>query len=143
MKLCFPCAGLGAALLLCSALAQPVKADENFSYYPSSTLDKRGMRALSYSLGAYEFKSGVTHYRLTGQVITSAYIQFLCQKATLERNPGFKVIRSTEVTLWLDDATSLLLTLEGLNTFGNRVQTYTNCFARIEGQDLLFKARPL
>ena len=141
MKNCFGWCAVAA--LLGSALAQPVKADENYSYYPSSTLDKRDMRAFSHSLGSYEFKSGVTRYRLSGQVITSAYIQFLCQRASLERNSGFKVIRFTDVTRWLDDALSMSVTLEGLNTYGNKIQVYENCYARIEGLNLLFKARPL
>ena len=129
--------------LLGSALAQPVRADENFSYYPSSTLDKRGMGVGIFGLGTYEFQSGVTRYRLKGHVITSAYIRFLYERASLERNAGFKVIRSTGVTRWLDDALSLTLTLEGLNAYGNKIQMYGNCYARIEGQDLLFKARPM
>lgn len=141
MKNCYVWCAVAA--LLGSALAQPVKADENFSYYPSSTLDKRDMRAWPFTLGDYEFKSGVTRYRLSGQVITSAYIQFLCQRATLERNPTFKIVRVSGVTRWLDDALSMSATLEGLNAYGNKIQNYGICYARIEGQDLLFKARPL
>lgn len=142
MRIRFWFSGL-TVLLLNSAFAQPVMADENFSYYPSSTLDKRGMRAWPYALGNYEFKSGITRYRLSGQVITSTYIKFLCEHALLELNPGFSVIGAPEVTRWLDDALSMVVTLEGPNAYGNKIQRGANCFARIESHTLVFKAGPL
>ena len=142
MKTYFSCCALVAALLLSSALAQPVTADENFSYYPSSTLDKRDMQAFPLSMGNAQFKSDTLRYRLSGQVITSAYLQFLCQRAMLQHNPGFKVASTSKVFHWLDDALSLSVTLEGPNAYGNKIRKSGSCYARIEGLNLLLKTFP-